>query len=43
MVLVAGLQARNNARVIYTGSLDFFSDKYFAATVIFKVVNLITI
>jgi len=27
-VLVAGLQARNNARVVFSGSLDFFSDKF---------------
>ncbi len=32
-VLVAGLQARNNARVVFAGSLDFFSDKYFTASV----------
>lgn len=31
-VLVAGLQARNNARVIFCGSLDLFSDKYAVAT-----------
>jgi len=28
-VLVAGLQARNNARVVVSGSLSFFSDQYF--------------
>lgn len=27
-VLIAGLQARNNARVVYSGSLDFFSDSF---------------
>ena len=27
-VLVAGLQARNNARVVFSGSLDMFSDKF---------------
>merc|ERR1712020_430724 len=32
-VLVAGLQARNNARVIFSGSLDFFSDEFFTAQV----------
>merc|ERR1711971_848821 len=32
-VLVAGLQARNNARVIFSGSLDFFSDEFFTAEV----------
>jgi len=28
-VLVSGLQARNNARVIFSGSLELFSDKFF--------------
>jgi len=28
-VLIAALQARNNARVLFSGSLDFFSDKFF--------------
>ena len=32
-VLVAGLQARNNARVIFVGSIDMFSDKFFMARV----------
>ena len=32
-VLIAGLQARNNARVIFSGSLDFFSDAFFMANV----------
>jgi oligosaccharyltransferase complex subunit beta len=32
-VLIAGLQARNNARVIFTGSLNFFSDKTFSQSV----------
>lgn len=27
-VLIAGLQARNNARVVFSGSLDFFSDAF---------------
>jgi len=31
--LIAGLQARNNARVIFSGSLDFFSDEFFLAQV----------
>merc|ERR550534_2877201 len=30
-VLVAGLQARNNARVVFAGSIDMFSDKLFMA------------
>lgn len=29
-VLLAALQARNNARVVLSGSLDFFSDKFFS-------------
>lgn len=32
-VLIAGLQARNNARVVFSGSLDFFSDEFFTAEV----------
>ena len=32
-LLIAGLQARNNARVIFSGSLDFFSDAFFTASV----------
>lgn len=32
-ILVSGLQARNNARVLVTGSLDMFSDDFFKATV----------
>jgi len=32
-VLVAALQARNNARVIFAGSIDMFSDKFFGASV----------
>jgi len=31
-VLIAALQARNNARVLFSGSLDFFSDKFFDST-----------
>jgi len=32
-VLVAGLQAKNNARVVFSGSLDLFSDEFFIAAV----------
>jgi len=32
-VLIAGLQARNNARVIFAGSLEFFSDEFFKSSV----------
>ena len=32
-LLVAALQARNNARVAFFGSLDFFSDKFFTSAV----------
>lgn len=32
-VLIAGLQARNNARVIFSGSLDLFSDEMFSSLV----------
>lgn len=32
-LLIAGLQARNNARVIFSGSLEFFSDAFFTASV----------
>ena len=32
-VLIAALQARNNARVVFSGSLDFFSDKFFTSAV----------
>jgi len=32
-VLVAGLQARNNARVVFAGSIDMLSDKFFNAKV----------
>ncbi|CAH1170420.1 unnamed protein product [Phaedon cochleariae] len=30
-ILIAGLQARNNARVVFSGSLSFFSDEFFTA------------
>jgi len=32
-VLIAGLQARNNARVVLSGSLEFFSDEFFNSQV----------
>lgn len=32
-LLVAGLQARNNARAVFVGSLEFFSDEFFSAAV----------
>nr|AAO18670.1 dolichyl-diphosphooligosaccharide--protein glycotransferase [Branchiostoma belcheri tsingtauense] len=32
-LLVAALQARNNARVVFTGSLELFSDEFFTASV----------
>ncbi len=32
-VLIAGLQAHNNARVVFSGSLDFFSDEFFTSAV----------
>ncbi|XP_013197618.1 dolichyl-diphosphooligosaccharide--protein glycosyltransferase 48 kDa subunit [Amyelois transitella] len=32
-VLIAALQARNNARIVFSGSLFFFSDEAFTATV----------
>uniref|UniRef100_A0A8C4S182 Dolichyl-diphosphooligosaccharide--protein glycosyltransferase 48 kDa subunit n=1 Tax=Erpetoichthys calabaricus TaxID=27687 RepID=A0A8C4S182_ERPCA len=32
-LLIAGLQARNNARVIFSGSLEFFSDAFFTSSV----------
>lgn len=31
--LIAALQARNNARVLFSGSLDFFSDEFFRSSV----------
>ena len=33
-LLIAGLQARNNARVIFVGSIDFFSNEFFASSVL---------
>jgi oligosaccharyltransferase complex subunit beta len=32
-VLIGALQARNNARVVFTGSMNFFSDNFFSAKV----------
>eukprot|EP00794_Sanderia_malayensis_P015235 gene15235-16809_t len=32
-LLIGGQQARNNARVVFSGSLDFFSDKFFMSSV----------
>ncbi|KAL3206910.1 hypothetical protein MRX96_039861 [Rhipicephalus microplus] len=32
-LLISALQARNNARVVFSGSMDFFSDKYFSSPV----------
>ncbi|CAG9862316.1 unnamed protein product [Phyllotreta striolata] len=32
-VLIAGIQARNNARVVFSGSLSFFSDEFFTSSV----------
>lgn len=32
-LLIAGLQARNNARVMFVGSMDFFSDEFFSSPV----------
>ncbi|KAM7311350.1 dolichyl-diphosphooligosaccharide--protein glycosyltransferase 48 kDa subunit [Ixodes scapularis] len=32
-LLVSALQARNNARVVFCGSLEFFSDKFFTSPV----------
>lgn len=33
LVLIGGMQARNNARVVFTGSLQLFSDEFFQASV----------
>lgn len=32
-LLIAGLQARNNARVVFSGSIDFFSNEFFAVPI----------
>ncbi|CAL2032750.1 unnamed protein product [Caenorhabditis brenneri] len=31
MLLIGGLQSRNNARIVFSGSVDFFSNAFFAA------------
>ncbi|XP_028394038.1 dolichyl-diphosphooligosaccharide--protein glycosyltransferase 48 kDa subunit-like [Dendronephthya gigantea] len=36
-LLITAMQARNNARVVFAGSLDFFSDEYFQSSVQFAV------
>ncbi|KAH9412843.1 hypothetical protein DERP_009825 [Dermatophagoides pteronyssinus] len=36
-LLISALQARNNARVIFVGSLDFFSDNFFQSSI--KIMN----
>jgi len=33
LILISALQARNNARVTFSGSLEFFSDKFFQSSV----------
>lgn len=33
-LLITGLQARNNARVVFCGSIDFFSNKFFSSPVL---------
>ncbi|OWF43409.1 dolichyl-diphosphooligosaccharide--protein glycosyltransferase 48 kDa subunit-like [Mizuhopecten yessoensis] len=38
-LLVAALQARNNARVMFVGSLDFFSDEFFTSAVHHAITN----
>ena len=32
-LLIAALQARNNARVMFLGSIEFFSDEFFTSAV----------
>lgn len=32
-LLIAALQARNNARVVFVGSIDFFSDEFFSSAI----------
>jgi len=32
-LLIAGQQARNNARIVFCGSIDFFSDRFFMSAV----------
>ena len=36
-LLIAGLQARNNARVVFSGSIEFFSNKFFSSPVLKSV------
>ena len=33
-LLIAGMQARNNARVVFCGSVDFFSNEFFVSSVL---------
>ena len=33
-LLITGLQARNNARVVFSGSIDFFSNEFFSSPVL---------
>jgi oligosaccharyltransferase complex subunit beta len=33
-LLISGLQARNNARVVFVGSIDFFSNDFFEASIV---------
>ena len=33
-LLITGLQARNNARVVFSGSIDFFSNRFFSLPVL---------
>lgn len=33
-MLISGLQARNNARVVFSGSLDFFSNEFFESGIV---------
>ncbi|VDL20211.1 unnamed protein product [Hymenolepis diminuta] len=37
--LVSALQARNNARVVFTGSIEMFSDAFYESPVVNKVTN----
>ncbi|VDK40331.1 unnamed protein product [Taenia asiatica] len=37
--LVAALQARNDARVVFTGSIEMFSDAFYSSPVVNKVTN----
>ena len=33
-LLIAGMQARNNARVVFSGSIEFFSNEFFVSSVL---------